>query len=583
MTNKIQEVTSSGFTLKEEPIKKLATTALGVQNFEDIITNHYFYIDKTNFIKEWWESGDVVTLITRPRRFGKTLTMSMVECFFSNNYPNRGELFQNLNIWKEDYYRQLQGTYPVINLTFSEIKGSDFNSARADICELISGLYSEHYYLKNSNVLNEKDIFYFNRISKEMDDTDVSFSLKRLSEYLYRYYGKRVIILLDEYDTPMQAAYVNGYWKEMVEFLRRLFGSTFKANPYLERAIMTGITRVSKESIFSDLNNLKVITTTSDEYATVFGFTEEEVFRALDEYGLSNKKQETKSWYNGFVFGKYGNIYNPWSIINLLDTKKHANYWINTSANTLVKHLIQKSSGKIKEEVEQLLKGETIRELIDEQIVFNQLEKSPTAIWSLLLASGYLKLISFDNDTTIGGRRNCELAITNQETMDMFYGMVHDWFSDMESYSEFVTALLENKVRRMNKFINQISLEVFSSFDSGTRPSGKEPERFYHGFVLGLLVELRNSYSITSNRESGYGRYDVMLKPFDKLKNAYIIEFKVLDPDEDETVLEETVQSALKQIREKQYAIMLQAEGYTNIHTYGFAFKGKEVLIQKGE
>ncbi len=577
MENVMQELTS-----REQPTKKLAITAMGVQNFEDIITNHYFYIDKTNFIKEWWESGDVVTLITRPRRFGKTLTMSMIECFFSLNYKNKGELFQNLNIWKEDYYRQLQGTYPVINLTFSSIKEDNFDGAKTKFYNILINLYNQHRYLLEGDFLSETEKLLFTAIRPDMKEAVATDAIYQLSLFLHRYYGKRVIILLDEYDTPMQEAYTGGYWDKMVQFMRSLFGITFKSNPYLERGIMTGITRVSKESIFSDLNNLKVIMTTSDEYATVFGFTEKEVFGALDEYGLSNKKQETKSWYNGFVFGKHCNIYNPWSIVNLLDTKKHANYWINTSTNMLIKNLIQKSSYRVKGKFEQLLKGETIKALIDEQIVFNQLDKKQEAIWSLLLASGYLRLVSFDKETTIGGRRNCELAITNKETMDMFYGMVHDWFSDVEAYNDFVNALLENKVRRMNKFINQISLEVFSSFDSGNRPSGKEPERFYHGFVLGLLVELRNKYSITSNRESGYGRYDVMLKPFDKLENAYVFEFKVLDPDEDETVLEETVQAALSQIREKEYTITLQAEGYTNIHTYGFAFKGKEVLIEKG-
>ncbi len=583
MENIIQEPTLSDVTLKEQPIRKLSTIAMGIQRFNDIINNNYFYVDKTNFIKEWWESGDAVTLITRPRRFGKTLTMSMVECFFSNKYRNKEELFQNLNIWKDAYYQQLQGTYPVINLTFSGVKGSNFNKIRADICQLIKELYDEYSFIMEGTTLTEDDKEFCKRVSKNMDDTDASFSLRKLSKILYHYYNKPVIILLDEYDTPLQEAYTKGYWEEIVEFIASLFNYTFKSNPYLERAIMTGITRVSKESIFSDLNNLKVITTTSDEYATIFGFTEQEVFQALDEYGLSNKKQETKNWYNGFVFGKHSNIYNPWSIINLLDTRKYKNYWINTSENTLIKDLIQKSSHKIKEKVEQLLKGETIQELIDEQIVFNRIDRSPAAIWSLLLASGYLKLVTFDKETTIGGRYNCQLAITNQETMDMFYGMVHDWFSDIDSYSYFLDALLENKVRKMNKFMNKMSLEMFSSFDSGNKPSEKEPERFYHGFVLGLLVELRNRYSITSNRESGYGRYDVMLKPFDKKDNAYIFEFKVLDPDDDEKALEETVQSAIKQIREKQYAVTLKTEGYTNIHTYGFAFKGKEVLIEKGE
>ena len=568
--------------------RKLAITAIGVQGFDDIIMKNYFYVDKTNFIKEWWESGNVVTLITRPRRFGKTLTMSMVECFFSIHYQEKGEkLFKKLDIWKEPYYQQLQGTYPVINLSFSEIKGKTFENTRASICKVIANLYEACRFLQTSGILSRTENIRFEEIcenAKNMDDVDASFSLRELSEYLYRYYGKRVIILLDEYDTPMQEAYVNGYWEELVDFLRGLFGSTFKANRYLERAIMTGITRVSKESIFSDLNNLKVITSTSNEYATTFGFTEEEVLQALDEYNLSDVKEKTKEWYNGFTFGEYSNIYNPWSILNLLDTKKYSGYWTNTSSNALIKNLIQKSSRKVKEKFEKLLQGETIQELIDEQIVFNQLDTNPSAIWSLLLASGYLKLVTFEDETTIGGKRNCWLAVTNKETMDLFYGMVYDWFSNVESYNDFINALLENDVENMNDYMNDIALKTFSSFDGGKQESEKtEPERFYHGFVLGLLVELRGKYSITSNRESGRGRYDITLKPLNsKEENAYIFEFKVFHPKKDKT-LERTAQVALEQIRENAYTIELVTEGYQSIHTYGFAFRGKEVLIEKGE
>ncbi len=581
MDNKIQKITSFDFTLRQQPIRKLATTAMGIQRFDDIIENNYFYVDKTNFIKEWWESGDAVTLITRPRRFGKTLTMSMLECFFSLDYQGEGErLFKHLNIWKEAYYQQLQGTYPVINLSFSRVKEKSFDDAKTKFYNILINLYNQHKYLLEGDFLSETEKLLFTAVQPDMREAVATDAIYQLSLFLYRYYGKKVIILLDEYDTPMQEAYIGGYWDELVQFMRSLFGATFKSNLYLERAIMTGITRVSKESIFSDLNNLKVISTTSDEYATTFGFTEQEVFGALDEYGLSNEKEKTKVWYNGFVFGNHSDIYNPWSIINLLDTKKYTNYWINTSANTLIKNLIQKSSRRIKEKFEQLLKGETIQELIDEQIVFNELDTNPSAIWSLLLASGYLKVLKVE-DTEDDFLYT--LQLTNQEVKRMFRTMVNMWFKPVEDiYNEFVEALLRNNVRKMNTFMNKISLEMFSSFDSGKKPSEKEPERFYHGFVLGLLVKLKNTYSITSNRESGYGRYDVMLKPLNKLDNAYIFEFKVIDPDEDEKTLEDTVQAALKQIKEKQYVTTLKTEGYTNIYTYGFAFKGKEVLIEKG-
>ena len=295
------------------------TVGIGIQNFEKIITNNCFYVDKTDFIREWWDSMDDVTLITRPRRFGKTLTMSMVEQFFSVDYANRGDLFEGLSIWNHEKYRELQGTYPVISLSFASVKEKDYKTTRKKICQLLTKLYAEHAFLLDSGVLYETDVAYFRRVSEDMDDSDASLALYQLSDYLYRYYGKKVIILLDEYDTPMQEAYVDGFWDEMVGFTRSMFNAAFKTNPWLERGIMTGITRVSKESIFSDLNNLEVVTTTSDKYATSFGFTEEEVFAALDECGLPSEKKQVKYWYDGFTFGKHEDIYNPWSILNFLD------------------------------------------------------------------------------------------------------------------------------------------------------------------------------------------------------------------------------------------------------------------------
>ena len=251
------------------------TVGIGYQDFGDLLKNNIFYIDKTYFIKEWWENRDMVTLITRPRRFGKTLTMSMLEYFFSNRYTGQGQIFSELSIWKYDEYRELQGTYPVINLSFANVKGRDYQSVRGKIYQMITNLYSDNYFLRNENVLNEKDREYFERVAFDMENSDAELSIYHLSKFLYQYYGKKVIILLDEYDTPMQEAYIGGYWDELTWLLRGLFNSTFKTNPYLERAVMTGITRISKESIFSDLNNLKVVSTTSDKYADVFGFTEE--------------------------------------------------------------------------------------------------------------------------------------------------------------------------------------------------------------------------------------------------------------------------------------------------------------------
>ena len=558
--------------------------AIGIQNFNEIIEKNYFYIDKTAFIKEWWDSGDSVTLITRPRRFGKTLNMSMTEQFFSLKYANRGDLFEGLAIWEEEEYRKIQGTYPVISLSFANVKERDYPTARKKICQLLAKLYAEHSYLLDSDLLYETDIAYFKRVSEMMDDSDASLSLYQLSNYLYRYYGKKVIILLDEYDTPMQEAYVDGYWEDLVAFTRSFFNSTFKTNPWLERGIMTGITRVSKESIFSDLINLEVVNTTSDKYATSFGFTEEEVFAALKECDLSIKKEEVKRWYDGFIFGNKQDIYNPWSILNFLDKGDFDTYWANTSANSLVGKLIREGDRSVKTDFETLLKGETIRKPLDEQIVYNQLDGNDDAIWSLLLASGYLKVLSYDRAELIeyGAEVQYELMLTNYEVKLMFFNMVRGWFKSVKvDYNDFVKALMLGDVDAMNEYMNNVTLNIFSYFDTGKQASAEKPERFYHGFVLGLMVDLQGRYVVTSNRERGFGRYDVMLEPKNPAQDrAFILEFKVFNSRREKS-LEDTVASALEQIDNKQYEADLVARGIPaeNIRKYGFAFEGKKVLI----
>lgn len=560
----------------------MRTVGIGHQNFEKVRMRNIFYVDKTKLIKEWWESEDEVTLITRPRRFGKTLNMSMLENFFSVEYAGRAELFEGLAIWDEEIYRELQGTWPVLFASFAGVKETSFPKAKQSICRMIGELYRKYDFLLKGDLLTETERELYQNVSMYMDEVTAASSLQTLGGYLYRYYGKKVIILLDEYDTPMQEAYVHGYWEEIAEFIRTMFNVTFKTNPYLERAVMTGITRVSKESIFSDLNHLKVVTTTSDKYEDAFGFTEQEVFAALAEYGLSEQQQLVKSWYDGFTFGQVSDIYNPWSIINYLGEKKLGTYWANTSSNSLAGKLIREGSPDIKMKFEELLRGGVLEAVIDEQIVFSQLSAQKNAVWSLLLASGYLKVTEavFSEEE---GRTYYDLTLTNREVRIMFENMIRGWFAENNSYNAFIKALLLDDVKAMNLYMNRVALETFSYFDTGKAPSLEEPERFYHGVVLGLMVELAGRYILTSNRESGFGRYDVMLEPKRAEDNAYIIEFKVQDTDEKE--LADTVLDALRQIDRQNYETALAAKGIARerIRKYGFAFCGKRVQIGKAD
>lgn len=559
--------------------------SIGNQNFADIREDKHFYVDKTAFIKEWWGSGDDVTLITRPRRFGKTLNMSMLDCFFSNRYADRGDLFEGLDIWENESYRQLQGTYPVIFLSFADVKADNLKDAKQQVKMKIEELYRNNRNLLASELFDDDEKLEFRQTNMRMDDAVCAMSVKQLCNYMSRYYRKKVIVLLDEYDTPMQEAYIHGYWDGFTSFMRSFFNSTFKTNPYLERAVMTGITRVSKESIFSDLNNLNVVITTSDEYCTYFGFTEDEVYKSLELFGLSDKKSDVKRWYDGFIFGSHRDIYNPWSITSYLDKKKLAPYWASTSSNGLVSRLIQTAASEVKQMMEDLISGKEIVVNFDEQIVFGQLDTDESAIWSLLMASGYLK------PDTVEYRGELmepwyHLSITNLETRSMFSAMFKGWFKmSASNYNAFVGALLKGSLREMNLYMNDVALSTFSNFDTGKHPSERtQPERFYHGFVLGLLVELRDIYEVKSNRESGYGRYDVMLIPKnnDKKYNAIIIEFKVFD-SYDESTLEDTAKSALRQIEEKDYDAELVSIGIPKerIRHYGFAFEGKKVIIME--
>ena len=513
---------------------------IGHQDFETVRRKNNFYIDKTEFIKEWWESDDAVTLITRPRRFGKTLNMSMLEKFFSMEYAQRAELFEGLRIWKYKEYREIQGTYPVIFLSFANVKENTYEQARESICRIIQELYNKNIFLLHTDLLTDNEKEEYKQISTKMNDSMISDAIRKMSDYLSRYYGKKTIILLDEYDTPIQEAYVGGFWPDLMGVLRSLLNSTFKTNPYSLRAFITSFcVKPNLSSYFFEV----VVTTSrllrSEKMDSLLTLVIP-VIIALSRYGLEDKKEEVKRWYDGFCFGEMKDIYNPWSIINYLDKKEVAPYWANTSSNSLIGTLIREGNTQVKESFELLLSGKEIITELDEQIVYDQLDLEETAIWSLLLASGYLKVekkIRNDSDY-LNWKQLYRLKLTNFEVQVMFAHMVKNWFSKAGGdYNAFIKAMLVGDIEAMNAYMNRISMHIFSYFDVGKKSSQMlEPERFYHGFVLGLLVELIDQYEIKSNRESGFGRYDVMLRPRNVKKDkAIIMEFKVLSPKKEKS------------------------------------------------
>ena len=488
-------------------------------------------------------------------------------------------MFEGLYIWNEEKYRRLQGEYPVISVSFADVKEQDYESAIQKVKNIMVDLYRQYEFLEEK--LSERNRECYRLVRYDMSNVVAQDALKNLSALLNSYYGKKIIILLDEYDTPMQEAYIYGYWEEFVGFMRNLFNATFKTNFYLERAVMTGVTRISKESMFSDLNNLNVITMTSNEYADAFGFTEKEVFQSLDLFGMSEEKEKVKKWYDGFVFGNVADIYNPWSITNFLSKKEYRSYWVATSSNGMVSKLIQTASSAVKTKMEVLLQDGEIVENFDEQIVFNQLYDDESAIWSLLMASGYLKAVEVEYTGEMM-KSWYHLKITNLETKGMFETLFSKWFGKATaSYHKFIKAMMENDIEVMNYYMNRVTQETFSYFDVGSGEVGmEETERFYHGFVLGLMAEQAESYVLKSNRESGFGRYDVMMIPKKENLPAIILEFKVYRAKKEKN-MEETVQAALHQIEEKKYDTELLALGIPKerIRHYGFAFEGKNVLI----
>ena len=553
------------------------TVAIGVQSFAELRERGYFLVDKTSFIADWWHSADQVTVIHRPRRFGKTLNMDMVECFFSNKYASRAALFGGLDVWNDAGLRREQGTWPVVSLSFSVAKGASAEAVVRRMCEQIARAWRQHRDDIDADSLGDQERDLLEGRTPFVDPMVAPNSLARLCELLEKSTGKRCIVLLDEYDTPLHEAWVGGFWHEVSEFVRAFFNSSFKSNPSMERALLTGLTRVARESIFSDLNNPKVVSATSPEYATSFGFTQDEVFAAMEEFGLCERDQ-VKDWYDGFTFGGMPDIYNPWSITNYLDSGRFAPYWANTSGNALISKIVREGDADLKSDFEVLLSGGSVEKRFDEQVSFDELGRRPGAVWGLLVAGGYLRIEAAGPAHADGST----LKITNHEVALSFDGMVRGWFDVVSSrYNAFVRALLAGDLDAMNVYMNDVALDTFSTFDTGKRASGLEPERFYHGFVLGLLVELRGRYLIRSNRESGFGRYDVLLEPVDpKADDGIVLEFKVHNPRKEAT-LEDTVSAAKQQIADKRYANELEAKGLApeRIHAYGFAFEGKRVLI----
>lgn len=551
--------------------------AVGYQDFEMIRKKDLMYVDKTGFINEWWNSAEQVTLITRPRRFGKTLMLSMMKCFFSYEYQGCGALFEKLQIWKDPSFRLMQGQFPVISLSFAGVKEENIEGFKRSLCSIFREALDEFQYLIDEEQFHdgEKAMYEdmlngaYQKNLEECIDT-----INYLSKLLYKYYGKKVILFIDEYDTPLQEAYMSGYWDEAIKIMRRILHGALKVNSCLEKALLTGITRITKESLFSDLNHLAVYGITSTGYETSYGFTEDEVRNILKCQDVE-EMQLVKEWYDGYNFGNVTDIYNPWAIVNYLNFRQLRPYWANSGGTGLIKHLLERAPKELKLDFQKLLSGESIHKVIDENIVFNELESNSESFWPLLLASGYIKA----ENTSFYGSMECDLRITNKETELLFKKMVISWFAKEEgAYNEFCRALLSDDIDDMKGYLGRILLGMTGIFDVGV----SEPERFYHGLILGLTASLDGEYQVYSNRESGFGRSDIMIIPKGNDHNAYVIEFKIRDKKKEKN-LEETANRALQQIEEKKYETELVMRGISTerIRKYGFAFDGKKLLIRR--
>ena len=548
---------------------------IGESDFKGLRVRDNYYIDKTMYIKDIMDNESRVILVTRPRRFGKTLNMSMLKYYFDCTKKDSKELFQGLKILEqEEKYTSKLGYYPVIYVTLKDAGLMNYNLMMMQLKTIMMEVYYEHRYVLEKEEMSEGERKIFNRmLSAEANDIDIMNSLKILSKILYQYYNKPVILLIDEYDVPLQNAYIQGYYEEAVSFYRTFYGVTFKDNPYLEKTVITGVSRVAKESIFSGANNFDVYTVLDDEFSDDFGITEEEMEKAIQDFGIEEDRKEIKKWYDGYRIGNTEGIYNPWSILNYLKNKQLKQYWVNTSSNDLIK-LVLKNSSTIKEKMERLLKDEEIEVPINLETIIVGIENNEDNIWGVMLGTGYLKVTEVVNLA----EHIYKVKLPNYEIKLLFQQIINDWFrnkvmgNDLKSIlKDLVTLNLDEFERKFRVLVK----EMFSYMDVGENTA----ENFYHAFVLGMLVGLKDTYYVNSNRESGYGRYDIMLEPKEKSGNSFIMEFKVLDDIKEKTI-EDTIKNAKEQIDKKEYEAILKEKGYTNITKMVFAFKAKEVKME---
>ena len=548
---------------------------IGTSDFKKMRVKDYYYIDKTMYIKDILDNKSEVILITRPRRFGKTLNMSMLRYYFDCRQKDNKELFEGLKIMTQDEkYTSKLGYYPVIYLTLKDMNGSTFDEALIQLKTELLELYIDHAYLLKSEKLLDIEKERFNNILNfRADKIEIQKALYLLTRLLYKEYERPAILLIDEYDVPIQSAYVEGYYEEAIKFLKTFYGTTFKDNPYLEKTVLTGVSRVAKESIFSGANNFDVFTVLDNEFADDFGITKEEMDKVIEDFKVEDDKEEIKKWYDGYKIGDKEGIYNPWSILNYLTRKELRAYWVNTSSNDIIKLILKKSS-TVKDKIERLLRGEAIEVKIDLETVIVGIENNEDNIWGLMLGTGYLKVV----EVVDLPNKIYKVALPNYEIKHLFEEIIDNWFrnkvigNDLQSIlKDLVTLNLKEYEKKFEKLV----VEMFSYMDVGENTA----ENFYHAFVLGMLVGLKDSYYVNSNRESGMGRYDIMLEPKDKNGNSFIMEFKVLE-DKEEKTIEETIENAKKQIEEKQYEQNLKERGFKNITKMVYAFKGKEVKMK---